>query len=82
MSKRADSYCTPVDKNGEGIVNPDNTLTCYQIRSEKLAQEIVIDNQFGEQTFQLKKSKRLCVPSRQLSSVNLDDEDDDDDDDD
>lgn len=68
VKKRARSYCTPVDKNGEGIVNPDITLTCYKIKKGKKEKlDIVVDNQFGEQEFRLKKPKLLCVPTRQLS---------------
>jgi hypothetical protein len=68
VGKRAVSYCTPVDKNGEGIDNPDVTLTCYRIQKKRLRQKVVIENQFGEQTLMLKKSKLLCVPSTQLST--------------
>jgi nitrous oxidase accessory protein NosD len=29
------SFCNPVNKNGEGIINPDRHLTCYKILPEK-----------------------------------------------
>lgn len=68
VKKKAKSYCTPVDKNGEGVINPDNTLTCYKIgKGEDEELEVVVDNQFGQQEFKLKKPKLLCVPTRQLS---------------
>ncbi len=86
VNKRAELYCTPVDKNSEGISNLDNTWTCYKVKSSRQKQEVVIDNQFGEQTLRLKKSEMLCVPSKQLSTRPLgnnggDDDDDDEDDD-
>ena len=68
VNRRAESYCVPVDKNGEGIINADSALTCYRVVtriSERL--KIEIDNQFGEQEFKLNRPKLLCVPSRQLS---------------
>ncbi len=68
LSRRAESYCVPVDKNGEGIINADNALTCYRVwtrGSDRLKIEIV--NQFGEQEFKLSRPDVLCVPSRQLS---------------
>ncbi len=65
---RAESYCVPVDKNGEGIINADNALTCYRVYSSRNKRlEVTIDNQFGEQTFKLRRPEQLCVPSRQLS---------------
>ncbi len=85
VKKRATSYCTPVDKNGEGLTNSDNTLTCYKTEKGRDAKlNIEISNQFGEQKFKLKKPKLLCVPSIQVSSEsrNKDDDDDDDNDDD
>jgi len=71
VGKKVDSYCTPVDKNGEGVINPDNTLTCYRIKSHRLKQKLVVQNQFGEHTILIKKSKLLCVPATQISSEDL-----------
>lgn len=73
VKRKAKSYCTPVDKNGEGIINADNTLTCYKTgKGEDEEVEIAIVNQFGEQEFKLKKPKLLCVPTRQLSPTSGD----------
>jgi hypothetical protein len=65
VKKKASLYCTPVDKNGEGIVNPDNHLTCYKIKKYKPNRKVTVENQFGEQSFKLEHSELLCVPSVQ-----------------
>ncbi len=73
VGKWAEFYCTPVDKNGEGINNLDNTMACYEIEETKRGterrknQEILIENQFGKQSFELEDPEILCVPSTQLS---------------
>ncbi|GJL77969.1 MAG: hypothetical protein NPINA01_09580 [Nitrospinaceae bacterium] len=84
VSRKAKKYCTPVDKNGEGISNPDNNLTCYRIDKYKPKLKVKVENQFGTQTFKLKESRLLCVPSSQIEvlEANEDDDDDDDEDDD
>jgi hypothetical protein len=64
-------YCTPADKNGGGVINPDNTMSCYKVKEARRSQEVVIQNQFGEQTIILKKPELLCVPSMQLSTQPL-----------
>jgi hypothetical protein len=51
------SICIPVDKNGEGITNPDAYLVCYRFKikdaeeeAEPIKSDVLIQNQFGEQT--------------------------------
>jgi len=66
VSRRAEKYCTPVNKNGEGITNPDNHLTCYRVKGFKPKRKVKVENQFGEQTFKLDESELLCVPSTQI----------------
>lgn len=62
---KAASLCVPVDKNGEGISDPDTHLTCYKIKPDKRTKlDVVIENQFGEQTLRVDNSKMLCVPSK------------------
>jgi hypothetical protein len=63
--KKAREICVPVDKNGEGITNPDNHLVCYDVFSkERVEKDVLVKNQFGEQKLRVKwKVKRLCVPS-------------------
>lgn len=78
VKKKAESYCTPVDKNGEGIVNPDNNLTCYKIKKYNPNRKITVENQFGEQSFELEHSELLCVPSVQTNVQETSKKDDDD----
>ena len=68
LDNKAELYCTPVDKNGEGIVDLDSTFTCYNVDDAINEQNLAIGNPFGEQEFSLKNSKLLCVPSRQFSA--------------
>ena len=65
--KKPKMLCTPVDKNGEGIVDPENHLMCYDIKKlmddpkfEKLS--VFTNNQFGPEDLEVKKQKELCVP--------------------
>lgn len=54
----------PVDKNGEGIRNPVDHLTCYAIQSHTLVnRQVEIQNQFGSQTLVVRTGDTLCVPS-------------------
>lgn len=68
VKKKPELYCTPVIKNTDGFsgtfLNEDNDLTCYRIDSSNENEEIELTNQFGDQSFTLKKSKLLCVPTR------------------
>jgi hypothetical protein len=66
VKRKAEKYCTPVNKNGEGIINPDNHFTCYKVKGFKPKRKVTVENQFGEQTFKLKESELLCVPSTQV----------------
>lgn len=62
--------CNPVDKNGEGIPDPDNHLTCYTIKpgAAFTPREVTTMDQFGQQELrsvrgQCRKRAFLCVPS-------------------
>ena len=60
--------CTPVDKNFEGIINPDDHLTCYKMKEVTADKRfvrptVVVENQLGSSTLQPKKAWLLCVPS-------------------
>jgi hypothetical protein len=61
--EQPDFFCNPVNKNGEGILNPTAHLTCYKIRAENEKRDVVVDNQFGEQFLETQKAELLCVPS-------------------
>lgn len=67
---RARLFCTPVDKNGEGIVDPAAHLTCYTIQSGDAftPRMVSVVDQFAEQDFttlrgDCRKRSLLCVPS-------------------
>lgn len=64
------SLCTPVDKNGEGIADPVNHLTCYRLspREPFEPRDVTIVDQFAEQDVralrgECRKVDLLCVPS-------------------
>lgn len=58
------AFCNPVDKNGEGILSPDEHLTCYQTLDPAHAPpEILVRNQFHEDAVVLGEALLLCVPS-------------------
>lgn len=68
LDNKAKMYCTPVDKNGEGIVDLDSTFTCYNVENAKSDHFLTVGNSFGEQEFSLNNSKLICVPSRQFNA--------------
>ena len=61
--------CNPVDKNGEGILNPEVHLVCYEIKADPMgsaprAVDVATQNQFTEQGMTAVLPPRmLCVPS-------------------
>ncbi len=61
--------CNPVDKNGEGIVDKDNHLVCYQIHDDpsgsfQRVREVAVQNQFGQtQLWVGVPAETLCLPS-------------------
>ena len=73
MVMRPRLLCNPVDKNGEGIVDGANHLTCYIIKDvagqpEFEQQQVDVMDQFGEQDLntlrgECRKTSFLCVPS-------------------
>ena len=57
-------FCNPVNKNGEGILNPEVHLTCYEIeKKDDQKRDVMVENQFGEQTLTVEEPELLCVPS-------------------
>lgn len=63
---KAQVLCTPVDKNGEGIIAGDLQLVCYDTYEHNKADENVkVSNQFGEQKLRVKQRVAVCVPSTQ-----------------
>ena len=58
--------CNPVDKNGEGIQDPDAHLVCYYLQpaSDNLGLSIPIQNQFfALETVDIGSARALCTPS-------------------
>lgn len=67
LLKKPFLFCTPVDKNGEGIINMVDHLTCYKIKAPKLDKSlrpnVEVMNQLGTIQLNAKKAFLLCVPS-------------------
>ena len=67
--KKVARLCTPVDKNGEGIKNPDRHLLCYKalaVPRQPLQPQptgVQVSDQFGERTVNVKKVAEFCVTS-------------------
>ena len=62
--KKPLELCTPVNKNGEGVVDDVHHLLCYQVRT--VAQSpltVSTNNQFEQKTFDLFGIRELCVPA-------------------
>ena len=61
--------CTPVDKNGEGIKNPDAHYLCYTARPtvgsplHTRVSGIFVNNQFGPLQLDTSKESDFCIPS-------------------
>jgi len=62
-------FCNPVNKNGEGILNPEVHLTCYEIERKGEKRDVVVENQFGEQTLTVEEPELLCLPSGKTAVV-------------
>jgi len=59
-------FCNAVDKNGEGLVNPDAHLTCYEVRGRSpVRPQVVSTDQFGDLQLDVRKQRtELCLPSQ------------------
>lgn len=61
--------CVGADKNGEGILDPNSTLMCYQDRimpgtpPPNLPAQVFTENQFGPDVYSVYGARELCVPS-------------------
>ena len=76
--------CTPVDKEGEGVKNPDVHLMCYQVEPPKWQRKhqqvlgIFVNNQLGPGQVDTLREEELCMPSNKtLLGDSLDTEPDD-----
>jgi hypothetical protein len=62
--KKLKSVCTPVDKDGEGILDPEIHMARYQIKeSAKTEQTLVLRDQYGDHVMSTIKADSLLVPS-------------------
>ena len=69
--KKAKLVCIPCSKDGSEIKNPDNfILKLYEIKvpkvpkgSPKFETQVIVTDQFGEETVTVKKPKYLAVPA-------------------
>jgi len=66
--RRPRELCAPADKNGEnpGAENHPDHLLCYDIKSRQMLQDrdTFLNNQFGQQRFEVRGRDLLCVPSQ------------------
>lgn len=66
-AKKPFMFCNPADKNGLGILNEDDHLTCYKVKGPKLypadRPRVEIGNQLGTLQLQPLKALLLCLPS-------------------
>ncbi len=68
MVLEAEWFCNPVDKNGEGMTNPDNHLTVYNISTGMIPGwwNVTVDNQFGLQKLTVYGPVALAAPTWKL----------------
>jgi hypothetical protein len=66
--KKPRFLCNPVNKNGEGILDPVTHLMCYQVKQVDLVRfvkkvGVFVNNQFGSEQLDVRKPSELCVPA-------------------
>ena len=65
--------CNPVDKNNEGITDPQNHLLCYAVEREDDEDDeersVLTFNQFGPEELEVEEEEYLCVPSTKTFDV-------------
>lgn len=61
--EKAKRFCTPADKNQEGLLDPDTHLTPYQVRGPSVKRAVTVTNQFGTFEFKTRRTDRLMVPT-------------------
>jgi acyl-homoserine lactone acylase PvdQ len=65
---RPDSFCNPVDKNGESIVDPTTHLECYRMKQSAFAgANVTAVNEIGVQQLGLTQVRTLCVPTAEAA---------------
>jgi hypothetical protein len=65
--RRPFRLCVPVTKNSEPTFPSTGTLMCYQVKPlgplSDIPNSVFINNQFGNDIFQVRGPRELCVPS-------------------
>ncbi|MFQ5527675.1 MAG: hypothetical protein ACE5GX_15615 [Thermoanaerobaculia bacterium] len=66
---RPKTLCNPVDKNGEGMPNPEYHLVCYEIKDDPLGEherikKVEVHDQFYEGPLYVGMANLLCVPAK------------------
>jgi hypothetical protein len=61
-------FCTPVDQDGEGIVDPSADLTCFSIREadgqpQFTKRTVRPRDGFGETALTVSQAETICLPS-------------------
>ena len=67
-------FCNPVDKNDEGILVPEDHLTCYLLRDREprlgfLDGSFQIRNQLDEQSVRLTSRRLVCLPGTKIAPL-------------
>jgi hypothetical protein len=69
---KVEKFCTPADKNDEGIENERDHLTCYRIDPQiPLNISIGSLDQFGPGSLTVRQNEYLCVPTHKHDWVEL-----------
>ncbi|MEE9270537.1 MAG: hypothetical protein V3V49_09790 [Candidatus Krumholzibacteria bacterium] len=58
-----DKFATPVDKNGSGIFDPTLHQTWWEIFQPQPGRDVLLDNQFGTQTWHVMDARYLVLPA-------------------
>ena len=61
-------FATPVDKNGEGILNRHAHLSLYRLLTPQTEpiRRVKLNNQFGEQTIRIQEAVALLAPAEKI----------------
>ena len=70
--KKPFRVCVPTDKEGEGIVDPTQSLACYKEKSTPKRPPydgpFFVDDQFGARTHFITRTREFCVPTAFLGT--------------
>ena len=65
-------FLVPADKNGEGIIDPDSHLTCYQIANGPGGPaKVTATHQFGTDSLDLGAARVACIPSEKFPPAQI-----------